>query len=95
MKESKLQAEVIKYLKHKGCYVIKTQPGMGTPTGCPDIIALIEGAWIAIEVKAECNSPFQPLQKETIEKLSQWSYAKVVHSKNWPEIKKELEEFIG
>ena len=95
MKESKLQSEIIKYLRHKGCYVIKTAPGMGTPLGCPDIIALIEGCWIALEVKADVNSPCQPLQKETVAKLANWSYARMVWPQNWLDTKKELEVFIG
>lgn len=95
MKESKLQAEIIRFLKKKGCYVIKTSPGPGTPIGCPDIIALFEGCWIAIEVKASAKSSFRPLQKETIEKLSDWSWCKAVTVDNWPEVKGELEVFIA
>ena len=95
MKESELQSKVIKWLKHKGCYVIKTSPGAGTPVGCPDIIALIEGLWLAIEVKANATSKFQPLQRETLDKLDKWSVAKVVHNGNWDKIKQELEEVIG
>jgi len=95
MKESQLQAQVIKYLKHKGCYVIKTSPGAGTPAGCPDIIALLEGCWMAIECKASSRSKYQPLQRETLDKLDQWGWAKTVHPQNWGEIKEELEVFIG
>lgn len=94
-KEAKLQSEIIKYLKHKGCYVIKTKPGVGTPVGCPDIIALLEGCWIALEVKASIGSPYQPLQKETIDKLDKWSFAKVVYPQNWDTVQTELEFFIG
>jgi len=95
MKESKLQAEIIRFLKRKGCYVIKTTPGPGVPVGCPDIIALFEGCWIAIEVKANAKSAFRPLQKETIAKLSEWSWCKAVTLDNWEDTKKQLEQFIG
>lgn len=95
MKESQLQAEIIRFLKKKKCYVIKTSPGAGTPVGCPDIIALLEGCFIAIEVKASAKSPFQPLQKETIKKLDDWSWCKAVSVDNWGEIRTELEHFIG
>ena len=94
-KESRLQSEVIKYLKHKGCYVIKNTPGAGTPVGCPDIIALIEGAWLALEIKSDIESPYQPLQKATIDKLSDWSLCKMICPQNWSDIKQELERFIG
>ena len=92
--ESKLQAEIVKYLRGKGCYVIKTRPGGGTPVGCPDVIALLEGFWIAIEVKASEKSPFQALQEHTLEKLDSWSWAKAVYPENWLEVKSELERLL-
>jgi Holliday junction resolvase len=94
MTEAKLQSAIVKYLKNKGCYVIKTSPGGGTPVGCPDIIALLEGCWIAIEVKASQKSPFRPLQEHTLERLDEWSWAKVVYPENWDRIKTELEEML-
>ncbi len=94
MREVKLQTDIIKYLKKKGCYVIKTKPGTGTPTGCPDIIFLFEGFWGAIEVKASAKAPYQPLQKETLEKLNSWSFAKSVYPDNWDDVKSELEVLL-
>lgn len=94
MTESKLQSEVIKYLKGRGCYVIKTKPGSGIPVGCPDIIFMLEGFWGSLEVKGNLKSKYQPLQKETLEKLDDWSWAKRVDSSNWPEIKQELEGML-
>lgn len=94
MSESDLQSKITKYLRSKGCYVIKTQAGPGVPRGCPDIIFLYEGFYGAIEVKASKTSRFQPLQKETIEKLDNWSWAKVVYPANWPEVKKELDSLL-
>lgn len=90
-KESDLQSKIVKYLKAKGCYVIKTRPGVGTPDGCPDIIALCGGLWIAIEVKGSEKAKYQPLQELTLEKLDGWSWAKTAYPENWPEIKAELE----
>ncbi len=94
MSESRLQSEVVKFLKKRGCYVIKTKPGPGIPTGCPDVFAVLDGFWLALEIKADKQSKFQPLQKETIHKLDKWSYAKVVYPENWPEIQAELEKII-
>lgn len=92
--EAKVQSQLIKYLRSKGAYVIKTKPGPGTPVGCPDVIALYEGFWSAFECKAYANSPFQPLQKETISKLEDWSFAKVVHSDNVDDIIDELDRMF-
>jgi len=92
--ESKLQSEIVKYLKHKGCYIIKTRPGPGTPKGCPDIIFMLEGFWGAIEVKASPKSRYQPLQMDTLVKLNEWSWARRVDPASWYDIKNELESLL-
>lgn len=92
--ESNLQAKIIKHLKSKGCYVIKTRAGVGTPDGCPDIIALCGGLWIALEVKGSATAKYQPLQKDTLDKLNNWSWARAVYPENWLEIRSELEMML-
>ena len=92
--ERKVQSKLVKYLKSKGCYVIKTRPGPGVPVGCPDVIALHEGAWFAFEVKADEDSEFQPLQEKTIEKLDSWGLAFIIHSDNYDEIIEELDYLL-
>lgn len=94
MSEAKLQSEITRYLKSKGCYVIKTKPGMGIPVGCPDIIFLLEGFWGALEVKASLKANFKPLQEDTLLKLDEWSYAKIVFPEIWPDVKLELETML-
>jgi len=89
--EAKVQKRLVRFLKSKGCYVIKTKPGPGTPVGCPDVLALYEGFWAAFEVKADSSSPFQPLQEATISKFEGWSFARVVHSENIDEVIGALE----
>ena len=92
--EATLQTKIIKYLKAKGAYVIKTG-GLGTPDGCPDVIGLLDGGgWVALEVKASKTAKFQPLQKATIEKLDKMFYSRAVWPENWDDIKKELERVI-
>lgn len=89
--EQKLQREIIKWLKGRGAYVLKTRPGMGTPVGCPDIIFLFEGAWGAIECKASAKAGFNPGQKTTLAKLSSWcGFVYVAYPENWSGIKAEL-----
>lgn len=92
--ERKLQSNICQYLKSKGCYVIKTRPGVGTPTGCPDIIFMLEGFWGSIEVKASSKAKHQPLQEETLAKLNDWSWAKRVDPSTWPAIRQELESIL-
>jgi Holliday junction resolvase len=82
--ESKLQAEIIKWLKVSGAYVIKPRPGPGVPVGCPDIIFLFQDKWGVIEVKADEKSQFQPGQESTLRSLREWSpHVFVVHPNNW------------
>lgn len=89
--EAKLQAKIIKFLKEKGAYVIKTKPGPGTPVGCPDIIFLYEGAWGAIECKSSASAPYQPGQKPTLERLKGWSpFVYTAYPGNWDGVKTEL-----
>lgn len=92
--ETKLQTNIRQYLKRKGCYVLVISPQPGIPDGCPDIIAFIEGAWIAVEVKNSPKAKYQPLQEETLKQLDEWSWAKRVDPSNWPEIRQELEKIL-
>lgn len=89
--ESNLQTTIIKWLKSRGAYVIKTKPSPGIPVGCPDILFVFEGAWGAIEVKAARNAPFRPGQAATLLRLSGWSpFVYKCYPENWPEVRAEL-----
>ena len=92
--ESKLQTKLIKFLKSKGCYVLKPKPGPGVPVGCPDVIFFYEGFWGAIEVKSSATAEWQPLQKETLEKFNKWSYARKIYPENYEEIIAEIEHIL-
>ena len=97
MLESDLQTKIIRWLRAKGAVVIKYQQNATTRAAIPDIIALKEGLWLAIEVKKTKTSPFRPGQKEMVAKLNDWSYARIVwggKNSNWPEVQKELEELL-
>lgn len=95
-REAKLQSDIKKFLRGKGCYVIKTQSNArgAVPVGCPDIIFMLEGFWGAIEVKKDPSEPYRPLQKETLEKMENWSWARRVDPTNWEETKGELEGIL-
>ena len=92
--EATLQTKITRYLRSKGCYVIKTQAGPGVPRGCPDVLFFKEGFYGAIEVKASKTARFQPLQRETVAKLDDWSWARVCYPANWPEIRQELDVIL-
>lgn len=89
--ESKLQSDIISWLKINGVYVIKAKAGPGVPVGCPDIIGLYRNKWLAIEVKADERAPFQPGQKLTLQSLKLGNnFIYVAYPENWPMIKEEL-----
>jgi len=93
MTESKLQSEIIRWLRSKKCFVMKCG-GAGVPTGTADVFFCCEGFYGFIEVKKSAKASFQPLQPEFLAKMDAWSWAKAVWPENWPEVKAELEGMI-
>lgn len=92
--ESRLQSDIRRYLKSKGCYVLVIRPQPGIPDGCPDIIFMLEGFWGSIEVKKSPTAGYQPLQKETLAVHDEWSWARRVDPKSWPSVLRELEGML-
>lgn len=92
--EAKLQDKIVKWLKSKGCKVIKYQQNATTRAGIPDLIALKEGLWVMIEVKAHRNSKKRPGQQENIDWANENSLGYFVYEENWDDVKKELEEIL-
>ncbi len=60
--EAKIQAQIIKYLESRGAVVLRTNSGVvttqagnmfrGNAAGTSDLTVLLDGKWIAIEVKS-------------------------------------------
>lgn len=88
--EGKVQHQIIKEFKKAGFVVYKLKPGPGIPVGSLDVLALKEGFWAVVECKAYPNSPWRPLQEKTFEKLSDWSWGRVVHSENVDSVCEEI-----
>lgn len=94
MTEKQVQDRIIKKLKEKGAYVIKTHPGLGTPTGAPDIIFFKGSIYGVIECKKSVFSAWRPLQYETLLKFSAAPYAGGAYAENLDEVIEELEELL-
>ena len=94
MKESAFQQLVIKWLRAKGCLVIKYQQNATTRASIPDILFLKEGFWGAIECKRSKTAKYRPGQKEMVAKMDEMSWARTVYPENWKETQKELEEVL-
>lgn len=66
MKESQLQARILRYLKKQGCYARKVVAAGNS--GTPDIVCCHKGQFVAIEVKRPGEKPTE-LQKYNIREI--------------------------
>ena len=95
VKESDFQAKLIKELKAMGLAVIKCQAGPGVPTGFPDVLALGQGVYYALECKASARAKKQPRQDYWVNKLNEWSYAAFVYPANHDKVLAEIRHMEG
>ena len=71
-------------------YYFKYWAGPYSKSGIPDIIACVNGRFVAIEVKAENGHPSE-LQKRNIRLIQESNgYACIVYPKDFAGLKKEL-----
>ena len=72
------------------CWFVKIMGNMFQRSGIPDIIGIVNGTFIALELKAENGKP-SALQVYNIEQLN-WcgAYARTVKPSEWEEVKKDL-----
>lgn len=78
--ENKIQSSIIKYLKAKKCFVVKTI--ISNQSGIPDLLCCINGKFVAFEVKDIGKRPTE-LQKYKInEIIKSGGYAYVIDSVN-------------
>lgn len=92
--EKKLQREIINFLKAKGAYVLKNDATYRQ--GVPDLSFWHPDLNGFIEVKANHNSPYEPLQKPVIAKLKAMDiFCEVIHSDNWLEWQAKFDQWLG
>lgn len=92
--EKDFQSKVVKYLRSKKCFVWKMQQNSTTQAGVADVFFCIEGFYGFIECKRSKTAKIRPGQKEFIEKMNNWSWAKICYPENWEETKKELDAIL-
>lgn len=92
--EGKFQAEVIKWLRSKGAFVLKYQQNATTRQGVADVFFCKEGFYGWLECKRSKNAPLRPGQKQFINKMNEWSYGKIIYPENWRETKEEIKEVL-
>lgn len=69
VKEKAVENKIKKWLKDKGYWFFKVHGSIFQPAGIPDILACINGKFVAIEVKRSKGGIVSPLQKAQIEMI--------------------------
>ena len=89
-KEKVFENKIKAYLKSIGAYFIKTHGDRFSKVGTPDIIACVNGKFVAIEVKAENGKPSE-LQLHHIDQIRKaGGLACVLYPKDFEEFKTEM-----
>lgn len=90
MSEKAFENKIKAYLKSIGAYFIKTHGDRFSRVGTPDIIACVNGQFVAVEVKAEKGKPSE-LQLHHIEEIKKaGGYATILYPKDFENFKKEM-----
>lgn len=90
--EKQIENEIKGYLDELGAYHIKTLGG-SVPAGTPDILASVNGAFVAIEVKKEVGGVVSELQKFKLREIqSSGGIAIVARSVN--EVEKAIKRIL-
>ena len=93
MGEEKIfESRVKKYLTEQGIWFVKFFGNGFTKAGIPDILAVCNGHFLAIEVKSETGKP-SALQLHHVAKIKECGgYAVIVKPSQFDELKKLIQE---
>ena len=93
-KEKAFENKIKDYLKSIGAYFIKTHGDRFSRVGTPDIIACVNGHFVAVEVKAENGKPSE-LQIHHIEQINKaGGYGVILYPKDFEGFKKICENLL-
>ena len=92
--EKNFENKIKSYLKSIGAYFIKTHGDRFSRVGTPDIIACINGHFVAVEVKATTGKPSE-LQIYHIEQINKaGGYGVILYPKDFENFKKVCENIL-
>lgn len=85
--EKTFENKIKRYLKDKGCYRVKYFGCSYSESGTPDILACVNGYFLAIEVKAQTgkSSELQLVKIDEIRKAGGFAY--VAYPSGWDRLK--------
>lgn len=89
--EKNFENKIKAYLKEQGCWYVKYFANRMTKKGVPDILACVNGYFLAIEVKAQNGKP-SDLQKWNVEKIREAGGVAVIV---YPDQFEDLKIIIG
>ena len=93
-KEKAFENKIKAYLNSIGAYFIKTHGDRFSRVGTPDIIACINGHFVAVEVKADKGKP-SDLQLYHIQQINNaGGYAIILYPKDFERFKKDVQNFL-
>lgn len=92
--EKIFENKIKSYLKSIGAYFIKTHGDRFSKVGTPDILACVNGKFVAVEVKGEKGKPSE-LQLYHIEQIQKaGGYAIILYPKDFEKFKKDVENLL-
>ncbi len=93
-KEKSYENKIKRYLKDKGCYRVKYFGTMYSEAGTPDILACVNGYFLAVEVKADNGKPseLQLVKIDAIRKAGGFAY--VVYPTGWNRLKAVIDGLL-
>ena len=93
-REKIFENKIKRYLKERGCYCVKYFGCNYSTSGTPDILACVNGYFLAIEVKAQSGKPseLQLVKVDEIRKAGGFAY--VVHPSGWERLKAVIDGLL-
>jgi Holliday junction resolvase len=93
-REKSFENKIKKFLKDRGCWYVKYFANRNTRAGVPDILACVNGRFVAIEVKAENGKPTE-LQKWNVEQIkSSGGIAMILYPQDWERFAAMIDEVM-
>ena len=92
--EKAFENKVKDYLKSIGAYFIKTHGDRFSKVGVPDIIACVNGHFVAVEVKAETGKASELQLEHPDEIRKSGGYSFLLYPKDFEQFKQKIQNLL-
>ena len=93
--EKQFENKIKKYLDSKGCWYVKYFANAFTRKGIPDILACVNGRFLAIEVKADRGKPSELQLYERDKIIEAGGIAMILHPNGFEAFKLLVEDLLN